>query len=117
MSTTVRARRATVRAAQRQGIRELPCWRIGPIAVTETSLGDFDLLAADCGLSIVKGVRDKDLAFRLARTLLREAPAAEWPRLDDPDPQSPLYATPEYIAWRDRVLPVMRRWFALGGAA
>ena len=114
MSTTVRPRRATVRASWRTGPTDLECWRIGPIAITEDGAG-FDLLAADCGLSIVQGVAGKSLAFRLARTLLREVPTAEWPRLDDPDPKSPLYTTPEYIAWRDRIRLVLRRWFALGG--
>lgn len=115
MTTALRARRATVLASQMLGVRQLDCWRIGPIAITESSLGDFHILAASCGLAIVKGIPAKKDAFRLAREILRDVPASEWPPLYSPDPQSPNYTTPEYIVWKDRVCVVLRRWFAVGG--
>lgn len=116
MSTTIRARRATVRASWWTGPIELECWRIGPFAITEHD-GYFDVLVADCGMSVAQFLSAKNLAFDLARAILLEVPVTEWPRLDDPDPQAPLYESPEYRAWVARVSPIVRDYYESEGMA
>lgn len=105
--STIRARPGTIVQMRLTGPVQVPCQRIGPIAVVWHEVSLTYTLLAECGLAFRTLLPNQAAAFKLARAILAEVPASQWPPLHDPDQASPIYQTADYTRWLNRVQAVM----------